>query len=133
MPDSIAELEQRRSAITQQISQLGDFRPGSITNTTGRCGKPNCHCHQPGHAGHGPNSRLTHKLNGKTVTESLPTPAAIRKAQREIASFRKFQQLSQQLVEVNGQICRLRPVEEPARTSQEKKRPKRSIRKSRMK
>ena len=33
------------------------------------------------------------------------------------------------IVEVNEAICRLRPVEEPALSSQEKKRPKRSARK----
>jgi hypothetical protein len=40
MPDSLADLEHRRAAIAQQISQLGDLRPGSITATSGRCGKP---------------------------------------------------------------------------------------------
>ena len=32
--------------------------------------------------------RLTFKINGKTVTESLPDPPATRKAEREIAEFR---------------------------------------------
>jgi hypothetical protein len=63
------------------------------------------------------------------VTEALPTGAAVRKAEREIAAFRRFQQLSEELVEVSEQICRLRPVEE-ALTPQEKKRLRRSSKKS---
>src|ERR1019366_1324555 len=46
-PKSLDLLEQRRINITNQIAALGDLRCGSITSTSGRCGKPNCHCHQP--------------------------------------------------------------------------------------
>ena len=112
---------------------LGDLRCGSITSTTGRCGKPTCHCHQRNDPGHGPNLRLTYKVAGKTATESLPDQAATRKAEREIAEFRKLQALHKEFVEVNAQICQLRPPEPDALSSQEKKRPKRSSRKSRAK
>ena len=37
------------------------------------------------------------------VSESLPTPAAIRKAEREVAEFRKFQQLSREFVETSSE------------------------------
>ena len=129
MPDSLAGLEQQRSAIVSQILELGDFRSGSITAIQGRCGKPSCHCHQPGQSGHGPNFRLTRKVNGKTVSESFASAAELRKAQREVEVFHRFRQLSQELLEVNEKICRLRPVGE-ALTAQEKKRPRRSTRRS---
>ena len=87
MPHSLSELEPRREVIAQEIGQLGDLRPGSITPTSGRCGKPECRGHQAGEPGHGPNFRLTSKVEGKTVSESLPTPAAIRKAAQEGAEF----------------------------------------------
>jgi len=130
MPDSLDQLQQQRAEILRQMGPLGDLRPGSITLTSGRCGKPNCRCHQPGQPGHGPHSRLTFKRDQKTVSEALPTPAAVRKAEREVAEFRKFQQLSQQFVELNARICRLRPLDQQALTLQEKKRPKRSSKKS---
>ena len=133
MPQSLAELEQRREATAQRIAQLGDFRPGSITNTSGRCGKPSCHCHQPGQTGHGPHLRLTYKADGKTTSESLPSPAAIHKAEREVAEFRRFQELSREFVETNAEICHLRPAEVEPQTDQEKKQPKPSERKSRAK
>jgi hypothetical protein len=133
MPHSLSELEERRNTIAQQIAELGDFRPGSISSTSGRCGKPNCRCHRPGQPAHGPNLRLTYKVDGKTFTESLPTPAAARKAEREVEGFRTFQQLSREFVETNAKICHLRPIEEQPGTEQEKKRPKRSVKKSRAK
>jgi len=133
MPHSLSELEQQRESIAGRIAQLGDLRPGSVSSTSGRCGKSNCHCHQPGEPGHGPNFRLTYKLNGKTISESLPTPAEIAKAEQEVAEFRKFQELSQEFVTTNAQICRLRPTEEDSPVAQEKKRRKRSGKRSRAK
>lgn len=112
MPHSLSELEQQRSLLTVQLSQLRDLRPGSVTGIVRRCGKPTCHCAQPDHPGHGPTLRLTYKVQGKTISEALPTPASVRKAEREIGEFRKFQELSRSFLEVNEKICRLRPVEE---------------------
>lgn len=132
MPDSLAALEQQRSSILTRILELGDFRSGSITAIQGRCGKPNCHCHQPNQPGHGPNYRLTRKVNGKTVSESFSSAAELRKAQREVEAFHRFRQLSQALLEVNERICRARPVEETL-SPEEKKRPRRSVKKSRRK
>lgn len=130
MADPLPELENQRAGLLAQISQLADFRPGSITSTQGRCGNPNCHCHKLGQAGHGPNLRLTYKAGGKTITESFATPAAQRKAQREVAEFARYRELSRAFIDVNTQICQARPVEDTL-APEEKKRRKRSVRKSR--
>jgi hypothetical protein len=128
MPESLPALEKDRSEVLLAIAHLGDLRPGSVVEVMGRCSKPNCHCAQPGDPGHGPHFRLTRKIHGKTVAETLASPAALRKAQREVAEFRKFQQLSAQLVEVNEAICQQRPLEEEGNLSRaEKKQRMRSI------
>jgi hypothetical protein len=132
MPPSLDTLELRRAELLRSVGSLHDMRRGSIVGAVWRCGKPNCHCAQPDDPGHGPVIRLTYKIHGKTVTEALPTPAAVRKAEQEIAEFRNYQQLGHELVEVSEQICRLRPVEETL-SPEEKKRPKRSARRSRTK
>ena len=134
MSEPLPALEKDRSEVLRQISHLGDLRPGSIVEVMGRCSKSNCHCAQPGDPGHGPNFRLTRKVKGKTVAETLSSPAALHKAQREVAEFRKFQRLSAQLVEVNEAICQRRPVEEEGNLSRaEKKQRMQSIMKSRKK
>jgi len=85
MSKSLPSLENDRSEVLRQISHLGDLRPGSIVEVRGRCSKSNCHCAQAGDPGHGPHFRLTRKVQGKTVAETLSHPAALRKAQREVA------------------------------------------------
>ena len=129
MPQSLSTLEERRAELLQAICDLKDMRPGSIVGAVFRCRKPTCHCSRPDDPGHGPIMRLTYKRHGKTVTEALPSPAAVRKAEQEVAEFRNYQTLGREFVEVSERICRLRPVED-ALTAQEKKRRKPSGRRS---
>ena len=134
MAETLPQLETQRVQVVQEIAGLGDFRRGSITSITGRCGKPNCRCHQSGQPGHGPNFRLTRKVGGKTISETFSSPAALGKARREVAEFHRFQALSDRLVEVNEKICQLRPLEEEEGLRERgKKRRKRSGERSRAK
>jgi len=128
-------LEADRSKLLEEFLRLGDLRPGSITATVRRCGKPSCHCAKPNDPGHDPQFRLTRRVAGKTVTETFPNPAALRKAQQEVAEFHQLQKLSEDLVRINEKICELRPVEQQRGgwTDQEKKRLLQSIKRSRAK
>jgi hypothetical protein len=126
---SLVSLEKQRAEVLARILELGDFRSGSVTAISGRCGKPSCRCHQPDQPAHGPNFRLTRKVKGKTVSETFSSIAELRKAQREVEAFHRFRDLSQQLLEGNEKICQARPVE-ASLTPQEKKRRRRSNKKS---
>jgi hypothetical protein len=135
MPDALNTLESERSRLLEEFLRLGDLRPGSITAVVRRCGKPSCHCAKPDDPGHDPQFRLTRRVAGKSTTETFPNPAALRKAQQEVAEFHHLQKLSEDLVSVNEKICALRPVERERGgwTDQEKKRLLRSIWKLRAK
>jgi hypothetical protein len=126
MTDPLAMLTGQRSALFRQLSELGDFQPGSITSTFRRCGKAGCHCAKPDDPRHGPHFQITGKVEGKTETQNLPSLAAVRKAESEIAEFRRFKALTGEVVVVNRKICRLRPIGQAEPTPQEKKRPKKS-------
>jgi hypothetical protein len=129
MPESLPELLDSRSRLLQELSELGDFQPGSISSVRRRCGKPSCRCAQANDPGHGPHQQLTQRIAGKTVTHTLSSPSAVRKAEKEIAEFRRFQALAQQLIEVNQKLCWLRPAAEES-LAVKKKLQKRSSRKS---
>jgi len=133
MSSTLPEWEAERSRILHQIAGLGDLRPGSICAVVRRCGKPSCHCAKREDPGHDPQLRLTHRVKGKTVAESFPSPAAWRKAQAEVEEYRRLQQLSAELIAINQKICRHRPVqpEDSKWTAQEKKRLRRFIERSR--
>lgn len=123
MSQSLSDLEAARAKLLQQFLTLGDFRPGTVTATPHRCGRPNCRCARPGDPGH-PQFRLLRKVKSKSVAESFPTPQAFRKAAQEVAEFHRFRKMSADLTGLNEQICRLRPTEPDATgwTEEEKKR-----------
>jgi len=129
MSTTLATLETDRSKLLEEFLRLGDLRPGSITAVVRRCGKPSCHCAKPNDPGHDPQFRLTRRVAGKTVTETFPNPAALRKAQQEVAEFHRLQKLSGDLVGINEKICKLRPAQQQPEgwTDQEKKRLLQSI------
>ena len=133
MSATVDSLEMERSKLLEEFLLLGDLRPGSITAVVRRCGKPSCHCAKPNDPGHDPQFRLTRRVAGKSRTESFPNPAALRKAQQEVAEFHRFQKLSENLIGINERICALRPVErqQGGWSEQEKKRLLQSIRRLR--
>ena len=106
----IDQLEQHRSDLYERLAQTGDFRRGTIGATYRRCGKTNCACADPRHRGHGPRHRLTRSLHGRTESIELRTPVALEKVSREVANYRRFTALTQEIVEISEAICEARPV-----------------------
>jgi hypothetical protein len=107
VPTSLSELEAQRERLKLRLSGLGDLRPGSLAERYRKCGKPNCHCAQPGQTGHGPSWSLTHDVKGKTATRIIPE-ALVPQTREQIAEFRRLRDLTRDLVEVNEKICEAR-------------------------
>ena len=103
------DLEQRRAELYAQLAGTGDFRPGSVNETWRRCGKPNCACAQPGNPGHGPRYLWTRSADGRTRTRQLAA-AELDKVRREVAAYKQFVAVSEQIVQVNEAICEARPA-----------------------
>jgi hypothetical protein len=90
LPEILEEVARLGAQLLRELSQVGDFRPGSLNEVRRRCGKPNCACASPDHPGHGPQYNLTRKVEGRTMARHLrPGP--------------------EQATEVNGAICDARP------------------------
>ena len=118
MARSLEELESQRAGLLRELAQTGDMRRGSINEVYRRCGKDNCACANPGHPGHGPFYAYTTKVAGKTKTLQLRPGAVLDKIEREVAEYKHFRATSEQVIEINEQICNARPLA----AAQEKKR-----------
>jgi hypothetical protein len=110
---SLPELERQRAQLYAQLAATGDLRPGSVNPTWRRCGKPNCACAGEDHPGHGPRWLWTRSASGRTRTRQL-VPAELDKVRAELANYKEFAAISEQIVEVNEAICEARPVESAA-------------------
>lgn len=107
--EPLADLEEQRARLFEQLAATGDFRPGSVNVTYRRCGKPNCACAQEGHPGHGPRYLWTRSAGGKTRSRQL-RGAELEKVRQEVANYREFTALTEQIVEVSEAICEARPA-----------------------
>jgi hypothetical protein len=107
---SLAELEAERDRLYAQLSRVGDFRRGSVSENYRKCGKPSCWCAQPGQRGHGPRVLWTRSGGGgKTVGRQLAADE-VEKVRAEVARHAGFTEISRRIVEVNERICEARPV-----------------------
>jgi hypothetical protein len=111
--EPLDELERHRLELYARLAGTGDFRPGSVSETWRRCGKPNCACAQPGHPGHGPRYLWTRSAGGRTRTRQVAA-AELDKVRREVANYKQFVAVTEQIVQVSEAICEARPVPPPA-------------------
>lgn len=118
MAETLEELETKRAALLRALSETGDMRQGSITESYRSCGKSTCGCARPKHPGHGPFYAFTRKVNGKTQTIQLRPGPELSKLLREVETYHRFRRAIEDLVEVNEAICRLRPAEVETESSQ---------------
>jgi hypothetical protein len=106
---SLRDLEAERDRLYAQLSMVGDFRRGSVTENYRRCGKPNCACAAPDHPGHGPRFLWTRSAGRKTVGRQLAA-AEVEKVRAEVARHGEFAAISEQIAEMNERICEARAI-----------------------
>ncbi len=110
--EPLDEMERHRAELYARLAGTGDFRPGSVSETWRRCGKPNCACARPDHRGHGPRYLWTRSAGGRTRSRQLAA-AELDKVRREVANYKEFVAVSEQIVQVNEAICEARPISPP--------------------
>ena len=119
---SLPELEAERERLYAQLSEVGDFRRGSVSENYRKCGKPNCACAQPGHPGHGPRFLWTRTVRGQRTRGRQLAASEVEKVRGELAAYQEFASLAERIVEVNEAICEARPA--AARTRPPRRRAK---------
>ena len=87
--EPLDELERHRAELYARLAGTGDFRPGSVSETWRRCGKPNCACARPDHPGHGPRYLWTRSAGGRTRSRQLAA-AELDKVRREVANYKRI-------------------------------------------
>ena len=104
--DTLARLRLRWEKIVDELKTLGPMRSGSIcpmtVHSTDKHGAPKSH---------GPYLIHTYKHRGKTVTRRLRDAKQIETCRRQIANFRRFEQLTAQLRRLGRQLAQWEDTE----------------------
>ena len=107
---SIGELEAERDRLYSQLSRVGDFRRGSVSENWRRCGKPNCACAAPDHPGHGPRFLWTRSASRRGTVGRQLAAGEVEKVRAEVARHAEFTAIAERIAEVNEKICEARPA-----------------------
>ena len=107
---SLPELEAERDRLYAQLSMVGDFRRGSVSENYRKCGKPNCACAGPDHPGHGPRFLWTRSAGRRKTIGRQLVAAEVEKVRREVTRHAEFTAISEQIAVVSEKICEARPV-----------------------
>lgn len=105
MPTPLQQLQAKRATLKATLAHIGDMRPGSLVGRYRSCGKPTCHCAKPGSPGHGPSYSLTREVDGKTITKIIPSGPAVEQTRQQIAEYKRFRELTRELVAVSEEVC----------------------------
>jgi hypothetical protein len=111
MSEAIQALELKRKELFKRLMRLGDFRRGNVSALHRKCGKKNCACAQPSHAGHPRYLWSTTRGNKSEACNLRPGPE-MEKVLAEVDRYKEFLELTRELIEVNEKICQLRPARE---------------------
>ena len=91
--DKLRQIERRIEKIKQALAALGDMRPGSLSVQTRSWG--------------GQYRQLSYTHLGKGHTEYVPQKRA-KEVKRQIATYRKFRELTQEWVNLAIELCKLK-------------------------
>src|SRR5213594_3046714 len=92
MNPRVYSLEARIQKIKQQLTALGDLRPGNLTQQYNVCGKPDCRCKATPPLKHGPYYQLSFTWKGKSRSHFVRQPdvAAVK---QQLRNYRRLRQL----------------------------------------
>ena len=110
MDDTLTKLESTRRSLYRELEEIGDFRRGTISVNYRKCGKKNCICAKPGHPGHGPQYLWNTTKKGKSYAKNLKLGPELKKYMEEIANYRSFLKICDDIVQLNERICDLRAI-----------------------
>ena len=101
---TLHELEIVRERLKEQITQIGDLRLGTLSESYRKCGKPTCHCAREGDPKHGPFYLLYRRGKGqKAIGHAIPGKY-VEKTREQVAECHRFRELCREYMEVSEQI-----------------------------
>jgi len=101
------ELSTRIAKVKQALTDLGDLRPGSISEQYNVCGSAGCRCKTDPARRHGPYYQLSYTLGGRSRTEALRRED-LEAARAQIANYKQMRALVEEWVEASIALDRLR-------------------------
>jgi hypothetical protein len=113
MEKRIRALESQIDKVKEELSSLGDLRPGSLSEQYNVCGKASCGCKEDPPRKHGPYYQLSFTRKGRSGTKFVKKHqvATVRK---QLKNYAKLRTLVDRWIELSTELCQLRLEREQA-------------------
>jgi hypothetical protein len=100
----IQRWQERIRKIKEELLNLGDMRPGALSEQYNVCGNPTCRCKDPKNPQkHGPYYQLSYTHQGKSTTEFVKK-TDVSNVRSQIRNYRKFKKLTDDWVDLSVKI-----------------------------
>ena len=100
-------LEKRIQKIKQQIGELGDLRPGALSQQYNVCGSPGCQCKASPPIKHGPYYQISFKRHGKSSSQFV-RDEDLNEVQHQLENYRTLRELVDEWITLSAQLSTLR-------------------------
>jgi hypothetical protein len=100
-------LEKRIQKIKQQIGELGDLRPGTLSQQYNVCGSPGCQCKASPPIKHGPYYQVSFSRHGKSSSQFVREDD-LQEVQRQLENYRRLRELVDEWITLSAQLSTLR-------------------------
>jgi hypothetical protein len=100
-------LEKRIQKIKQQIAELGDLRPGALSQQYNVCGSPGCQCKASPPIKHGPYYQISFTRHGKSSSQFV-RDEDLKEVQQQLENYRCLRELIDEWITLSAQLSTLR-------------------------
>ena len=100
-------LEKRIQKIKQQIGELGDLRPGALSQQYNVCGSPGCQCKASPPIKHGPYYQISFTRHGKSSSQFVRLQD-LPDVRHQLENYRQLLELVDEWITLSAQLSTLR-------------------------
>lgn len=122
MAVSTESLEKRIQKIKQEIGEVGDLRPGTLSQQYNVCGSPGCQCKASPPIKHGPYYQISFTRHGKSSSQFV-REEDLKEVQQQLDNYRRLRELVDEWISLSAQLSTLRLREKRGSRQQLPRRP----------
>ena len=91
--DKLKHIEKKIKKIKEELLNLGELRPGSMSKQFNVCGKPSCRCKDKKNPRkHGPYYQISYSRKGKSSSVFVRTES-VKDIENQLANYKRLMQL----------------------------------------
>ena len=103
-------LVKRIVKIKQELLELGEMRPGSLSQQYNICGNPNCRCKESKKPRkHGPYYQLSYSRHGKSKSEYVKVER-LPQVKQQIKNYKRFVKLTEEWIDLSIELAHIQKI-----------------------